>query len=90
MFQQVGEFSTTGGRESDVFYRMSKSAQQSIAYAFVVERLPIEKAIQSPHPDHWQMAAETAGKGLSKASRGCLVLAIMAVTGVFVIAFFGL
>jgi hypothetical protein len=43
MFERMKEFSTTGERESDVFFRMSKSAQQSSGFSFVVERMPIKK-----------------------------------------------
>jgi hypothetical protein len=40
LFEQVEPFATTDGREADVFYRMSKKAQDSEPYRFAAARLP--------------------------------------------------
>ena len=41
MHESIEQYSTTGGRESDVFYRMSKSAVSDTAYGFTLDRLPV-------------------------------------------------
>jgi hypothetical protein len=66
---------------------MSKSAQSSKAFTFVVERLPVKEAIVSSHADHWQTATQSARKGLSQAGRGCLVLTVVIVAVAFLIAY---
>jgi hypothetical protein len=83
MFEQVEKFSTTDGRESDVFYRMSKAAQQSAAFAFVVERLPFAAGADR-RPSRPRAAAASSRPEALKASRGCLVVVVAVITGVVV------
>lgn len=48
MFAHVESFATTDGREADVFYRMSKGAKASPAFAFAANRLPASRVADQP------------------------------------------
>lgn len=75
MFEQIEDFATTDGRESDVFYRMSKAAQQSPAFAFVVEQLPV--ATPSTHrPTRSRTMSASGQQAESNSGRGCLLVVV--------------
>jgi hypothetical protein len=80
MFERVEQYGTTDGRESDVFYRMSISAQQSTEFAFVVARLPASAGVVSALDS--LAAAASSHRNAPKAGRGCLVLVAMFFAGV--------
>lgn len=50
LFEGVDQIATTDAREGDVWYRMSKKAQTSAAYRFVVERLGQQDPVSDPVP----------------------------------------
>ena len=102
MFEQIQKYSTTDGRESDVFYRMSKSAQQSIAFTFVVERFQprsdsaslrsADRTYRQPTDfdfdtdSEYQKKAKHSRRSAAKKRQGCFGFILLGISGVLAYA----
>jgi hypothetical protein len=81
------QFPTTGGRDSDVFYRMSKQATISIAYIFVV--LEFENSGVDRHVPKRPLERRRVNANVTQRHDGCLLrLAILFAITLFSICFF--
>jgi hypothetical protein len=85
LLERVKSYSTTDGRESDVFYRMSKSAQTCSAFTFVAERLPIAPLLPTRSPREGNRRPRRRPQNAAVAGRGCVVGVLAVCCTAFVI-----